>query len=126
MNDVSSQERNYGVRTCEAGTGGVVKNTFVDIADDIATTATSGFCGIALETADAGDPVPIKVVGMALLIVNANSVNISGGDPIKPTTAGRGVKADTTKDLYSAIAQDASTTDADVIKVKLDTGVLNI
>ena len=110
-----------------AGSGGVTKNTFVSISGNTATTATSGHAVIAKETASEDDPVTVVVAGMALLSVNANSDNLTGGtSKIMPTTGGLGIVADTTKDDYSALALGDSSTDADVIRVLLAHGTENI
>jgi hypothetical protein len=107
--------------------GAVAEYTFglIDAAADVAT-ATSGFAGIIVETAADNKPTSLKMGGIFRLLVNGQSVNIAAGDPIKPTTAGYGVKAATTKDLFSAIALEAATTDATSIVVSIDHGVLNI
>jgi hypothetical protein len=110
-----------------AGSSGVTKKTFVSIDGNTATTATSGHALIALNTAAEGAPVTVVVAGMALLSVNANSTNISGGtSKLMPTTGGLGIVAETTKDDYSAVALGDSTTDADVIRVYLAHGTENI
>jgi len=114
------------VLPCIAGSGGVVKNTFVSVAENVATTATSGHAYIAVQTADEGTAVDVVVAGAALLTVNGNSTAIAAGAKIKPTTAGYGVVAGTTKDAYSCLAIGAATTAADVIRVVLAHGVANI
>lgn len=126
-NDIPSQERLYGNMSCIAGSGGVVANTFVSVDGNTATTATSGHAFIATETAAEGAAVNVKFAGCALLLVNANSTNISGGSSkLMPTTAGYGIVAETDKDDYSCIAVGDSTTDADVIRVVLAHGTENI
>ena len=107
--------------------GAVVEYTFGNIvANGDITEATSGFCGIIVESGANNAPTSLKTSGIFRLKVNGQSVNIASGDPIKPTTGGLGVKAATTKDLYSAIAMEAATTDATWIVVRLESGVLNI
>lgn len=108
--------------------GAVTKHTFVTYKDGVVATATSGFAdGIAMETVADGAPVPVKMYGVCLLMVNANSNNlVAGTSKIKPTTAGYGILAGTNKDDYSAVALGASTTDADCIMVILDRGTANI
>lgn len=106
--------------------GAVTQYTFamIDAAADIATV-TSGFAGIVTDTAADNAQTGLKLYGIYRLIVNGNSVNIAAGDPLKPTTSGYGVKAATDKDKYSAIALEASTTDADNILVVLAHGFVS-
>lgn len=128
-NDVSTAEATRGIQPGVAGTGGVTSKRFSSYcADDHKiSVAESGFAsGITVETALVGKRTAQKQYGSALLTVNAQSVNIAVGDPIKPTTGGIGVKAATNKDKYSAIAQGVSTTDGDVISVLIERGVCNI
>ena len=107
--------------------GAVTEFTFGNIvANGDITEATSGFCGIIVESGADNAPTSIKFSGIFRLKVNGNSTNIASGDPLKPTTGGLGVKAATNKDRYSAIALEAATTDATWIAVRLSTGVLNV
>jgi uncharacterized protein YfaS (alpha-2-macroglobulin family) len=111
---------------CIAGVGGVVRNTLVSMAENVATTATSGHAFICLTTADEGQPTDVLVSGVGLLLVNGNSTAITAMLKIKPATAGYGVAAGTNKDAYSCLALGASTTAADVIRVAMAHGVANI
>lgn len=97
----------------------------IDAAADIAT-ATSGLAGIIVETAADNKPTSLKMGGFFCLNVNGNSANIAEGDPLKPTTGGLGIKADTDKDAFSAIACEASTTDDDYITVYIDHGYAGV
>ena len=94
------------------------KNLFVTrSAAGALTVATSGFALVLAENAANGADAAAVFHGWAFLKVNAQSVNIGFLDPIKPTTAGVGIKADTNRDKYSAIAAEAATADGVVIMV---------
>ena len=89
-------------------------------------TATSGLAGIIVETAADNAQTSLKMGGFFRLKVNGNSVNIAALDPLKPTTGGLGVDADTDKDAFSAIAMEAATTDATYICVYIDHGYAGV
>src|SRR5262245_54287145 len=55
--------------------------------------------------------------GIALLVVNGNSVNIAPGDPLESAANGIGVKSTTDKKNVGAIAIDAATADGVIISV---------
>ena len=122
---VPAKEYLYGILAA-TNAAAVTEFTFCSYDAGAIATATSGFCGICAETNASAGVSSIKMAGCFHLKVNGNSANIAASDPIKPTTGGLGVKAATNKDAYSAIALEASTTDADYILVRLETGVLNV
>ena len=81
----------------------------------------NGVIGITKYGAAADADCEIVEAGCAELTVNAASVNIAPGDPIKVgTTAGIGVKAATDKDHAFATARESATTDGALISVKLE------
>lgn len=106
--------------------GAVTEYTFGSYdGDEEVATATSGFAGIIVESAADNKPTSLKMGGIFRLKVNGDSVNIAAMDPLKPLAGGLGEKAATDKDKYSAIAMEASTTDADYILVCIDHGFVS-
>lgn len=103
--------------------GTIAANRFVShgtAADGViaATTADRDVIGISRKAAVATDSeIELVTLGVTMLEVNGNSVNIAAGDPLKPTTAGVGVKGATDKDKCFAIAREAATADAVLIPV---------
>jgi hypothetical protein len=94
-----------------------------DAAGDIAII-TSGWGGIVMTDASDNTEVSLKTGGIFRLMVNGNSANIAKWDPLKPTTNGYGIVADTDGDKYSAISLEPSTTDADCILVIIEHGYM--
>jgi hypothetical protein len=106
---------------------------FVTSTEDIdqwaAVTAAGDECdavgelcfGIAQQSVDSGDEVPLVISGRTKALVNANSTNISVGDDLSPsTTAGVLIKHDDASGTrYVARALQASTADGDVIEILL-------
>jgi hypothetical protein len=72
--------------------------------------------GISVAEAASSEGVGVAVSGFGLLYVDANSVNIAAGDPIKATADGVGVKAGD-GDAYAAIALEPATADGAIIRV---------
>lgn len=92
-----------------------------------ATAAYAGagtFGGISLDAAASGQPIGVAYGGTGLAIVDADSVNVAVGDPLKAGTDGKLVKAATDKDRYVAIAQQVATTDGAVVKVIISSGYI--
>lgn len=58
-------------------------------------------------------------VGLSLLVVNGNSVNIAAGDPLESAANGIGVKSTADKKNVGAIATEAATADGVKISVLL-------
>jgi hypothetical protein len=113
-----------------AGTGGVAAYTFASLNGDTpaATTATSAAAnvGVVISTAAAGEGTDLVLTGKVVpLLVNGNSTNIAVGDFIAPTTAGYGIENSTNRTAYNAIALQAATTDAAIILVKVEYGVIH-
>lgn len=105
--------------------GAVTQYTFGDYdGDGDIATITSGWGGIIMSSVADNTEVSLKVYGIYRLIVDANQANITKWAPIKPTTDGHGVIADTDGDQYSAIALEASTTDDDCILVLVEHGYM--
>jgi hypothetical protein len=104
--------------------GDVEAYTFGDHnGDGEVSTEESTFAGIIVHSADSGDETALKMDGLFRLWVNGSAGgNIDEMDPIKPTTNGYGVLADTDGDQFSAIAMEACTTDSTCILVKIAHG----
>jgi len=67
----------------------------------------------------AGRAASVRVLGVAMLTVNANSPNIAAGDWIGPTTNGIGIQMTADKKIVGAIALEAATADGVEIEVLL-------
>ena len=74
--------------------------------------------GIASESDDSGDADGLVASGVYPAIVNGASVAIADTDPMKTTTGGIFIKADTTADLADYEACEAATTDGVVILLR--------
>lgn len=105
-----------------------IVNRFVK---DNSTTTTSHLCDITTsdETAigvvndiDSGLNASVIVSGHAFLFVNANTVNIAPGDPIKCAASGLGEKATIPGEKYFARAIDAASADGVLIEVIVESG----
>lgn len=113
-----------------AGTGGTVAYTFGSLNGDTPaiTTATSAATnvGVIISTAAAGEGTDLVLTKQIVpLIVNGASTNIAVGDFIAPTTSGYGIKNATNRTAYNAVALQAATTDAAVILVMVEYGVIH-
>lgn len=91
--------------------------------DGTAKYADSGYIvGVTVQGHVSGDPVSAKKRGRCLMELNAVSVGISPGDPIKLTTDGVGVKGATDKNtIVARFAEDtAIATDGYIGLVELE------
>lgn len=96
----------------------VTSGTTVSEAGAGASSHGQALLGIATETVDEGEAVPIKGDGVFPAIVNGNSVNITAGDTLKSTTGGILIKAATTNDIANYEACEAATDDGVLILVR--------
>lgn len=79
-------------------------------------------CGVAMNNADSGEPIGICFGGVGLITVNADSVAILAGDPIKcGVNGGIGTKA-SAGDVYHAQALEPANTDGAIIRVRICIG----
>jgi len=66
-----------------------------------------------------GKEAEVATEGTSLLVVDGNSENIAIGDKINSNASYHGIKADSDKEWYFAIAMEASSADGDLIEVQL-------
>ena len=88
-------------------------------------TATTSIAGILQDDPDtAGDGALVAIGGISKCVVDGNAAAIAAGDMLASDASGQGVKTDTDKDQYGAIAQEASTAAGDIIQVLVTPGQL--
>lgn len=85
--------------------------------------ASSVICGIQQDNPDAeNEGTSVAYDGFSLLVVDGNSVNIAVDDKLAANSSGHGVQTTTDGDDYGAFAEEASTADGDIIRVRLAVG----
>lgn len=109
------------LRAVKIATTGTEKHKFAQSgASDGAITQ-----GIAINSAATDGVVGVAFDGYGAAEVNGNSANIAAGDFLKAGANGILVKA-SAGDHYIAIAQEPSTADGIVIRVKIQKGQLSV
>lgn len=85
--------------------------------------ATSVICGIQQDDPDAeNEGTSVAYAGFSKLVVDGNGDNIAVGDKLAANSSGHGAKTTTDGDDYGAFAEEASTADGDIIRVRLAVG----
>jgi len=89
----------------------------------MATGATVMILGVIQDDPDAaGEGVLLGVGGISKLVVDGNAGAIAAGDKLTSDAAGKGIKTTTDKNVYGAIALEASTAAGDIIQVLVTPG----
>ena len=125
LHDVPAAELHSGILGGWAAGSDLSSSQFLFVTMSAGTiaVATSGFpIGILANAPESGEMGSIKVNGIYVLTVDGSGTAISIGDPIKPTTGGKGIKAASNNDRYRATALEASTGSSDEILVLLADG----
>jgi len=126
LNDVSSKEFEYGIFSgFPAGenlANGAYKFVEIDSSEIVITGAGEQPAGILVSGVADESYCDVKFSGMFILKVDGSGTAIAVGDYLKSDASGVGVKADTDKDLYGAMALEASAAAGDYILVILTHG----